>query len=61
MIKKYFSNPANTLRLLVILIAGVTLVACASMGRPEGGHNEVAMELLIRRIQAHLQEEKDNG
>ncbi len=28
---------------------------------PEGGHNEVAMELLIRRIQAHLQEEKDNG
>ena len=23
---------------------------------PEGGHNEVAMELLIRRIQAHLQE-----
>lgn len=27
---------------------------------PEGGHNEVAMELLIRRIQAHLQEE-NNG
>ena len=23
---------------------------------PEGGHNEVAMELLIRRIQAHLEE-----
>ena len=23
---------------------------------PEGGHNEVAMELLIRRIQAHIQE-----
>ena len=23
---------------------------------PEGGHNEVALELLIRRIQAHLQE-----
>ncbi len=28
---------------------------------PEGGHNEVAMELLIRRIQAHLQEEGQNG
>ena len=27
---------------------------------PEGGHNEVAMELLIRRIQAHLQED-ENG
>lgn len=26
---------------------------------PEGGHNEVAMELLIRRIQAHLQEEEE--
>ena len=26
---------------------------------PEGGHNEVAMELLIRRIQAHLQEGKN--
>ena len=28
---------------------------------PEGGHNEVAMELLIRRIQAHLQEVGENG
>ena len=28
---------------------------------PEGGHNEVAMELLIRRIQAHLQEVGNNG
>ena len=28
---------------------------------PEGGHNEVAMELLIRRIQAHLQEAEENG
>ena len=28
---------------------------------PEGGHNEVAMELLIRRIQAHLQEAEKNG
>ena len=28
---------------------------------PEGGHNEVAMELLIRRIQAHLQEAEGNG
>ena len=27
---------------------------------PEGGQNEVAVELLIRRIQAHLEEE-DNG
>ncbi len=28
---------------------------------PEGGQNDVAVELLIRRIQAHLQEEEDNG
>ena len=28
---------------------------------PEGGHNDVAVELLIRRIQAHLEEETDNG
>ncbi len=28
---------------------------------PEGGYNEVATELLIRRIQAHLEEEKENG
>ncbi len=27
---------------------------------PEGGHNDVAVELLIRRVQAHLQEE-ENG
>ncbi len=26
---------------------------------PEGGHNDVAVELLIRRVQAHLQEEQD--
>ena len=28
---------------------------------PEGGHNEVAVELLIRRIQAHLEEDKEDG
>ncbi len=28
---------------------------------PEGGHNEVAMALLIERIRAHLEEEKQNG
>ncbi len=28
---------------------------------PEGGHNEVAMELLIWRIQAHLEEVRTNG
>ena len=28
---------------------------------PEGGYNEVATELLIRRIRAHLEEEKENG
>ncbi len=26
---------------------------------PEGGHNDVAVELLIRRVQAHLQEEQN--
>ena len=48
MIKKYFSNPANTLRLLVILIAGVTLVACASMGRPEGGPRDEIPPVYVR-------------
>lgn len=28
---------------------------------PEGGHNEVAMALLIERIRAHLEEEKEYG
>ncbi len=28
---------------------------------PEGGYNEVATELLIRRIQAHLEEEQRDG